>query len=392
MNLKSSTTLPQKFFNSLNTNSFKKNALLIGIWTALIFAAIALRSILLPFMLAALLAFVLNPMVSALSKVRYKNIHIPRAVGVFLVYCILFAIIYIFGVFFAPQIYAEIARLAKEAGENVNQLDEAHLSAIIHRLELFLQGLGLPIELGPRSALGAEHHLFSIDIVQIARTMVANFMSLVQDQSTNIAMQIQLIVASVVGFIFEIFLVLMIAAFILTDTQRIRTFVLSLVPSTKTAAFEKFLIKLDSGLSGVVRGQLLICLVNALLTLIGLLIIKVKFAFLLATIAGIFSLVPIFGSIISTIPIVLIGLTQSFSTAIFALLWVIGVHFLEANIFNPKILGKAAKIHPVIVVLALIAGKHFYGLVGALLAVPFTSILLTIFNFALSKALELDRK
>jgi predicted PurR-regulated permease PerM len=92
------------------------------------------------------------------------------------------------------------------------------------------------------------------------------------------------------------------------------------------------------------------------------------------------SIVPIFGSILSSVPVVLIGLTQDFWTALWVLLWIIGIHQVEANLLNPKIIGVAAKIHPVLVVLALIIGEHYFGLWGALLAVPVLSILQSIFN------------
>src|SRR5207247_10963211 len=61
--------------------------------------------------------------------------------------------------------------------------------------------------------------------------------------------------------------------------------------------------------------------------------------------------------------------------------WIIGIHLLEANFLNPKIMGDAAKIHPVLVVFALIAGEHSYGLVGALFAVPVASIIQTMFVY-----------
>ena len=77
---------------------------------------------------------------------------------------------------------------------------------------------------------------------------------------------------------------------------------------------------------------------------------------------------------------VMIGLTQDFWTALWVLLWIVGIHQVEANLLNPKIIGVAAKIHPVLVVLALIIGEHFFGLWGALLAVPVLSLLQSIFN------------
>jgi predicted PurR-regulated permease PerM len=91
------------------------------------------------------------------------------------------------------------------------------------------------------------------------------------------------------------------------------------------------------------------------------------------------SLIPIFGSILSSIPIVAIALTQSLTLAVEVLLWIVGVHQLEANFLNPKIIGDAARIHPVLVIFSLLVGEHFFALPGALLAVPTMSIAQSLF-------------
>jgi predicted PurR-regulated permease PerM len=61
------------------------------------------------------------------------------------------------------------------------------------------------------------------------------------------------------------------------------------------------------------------------------------------------------------------------------LAWVVAIHQLEANFLNPKIMGDSARVHPVLVVFALLMGEHVAGLVGALLAVPVLSITQTLF-------------
>ena len=118
----------------------------------------------------------------------------------------------------------------------------------------------------------------------------------------------------------------------------------------------------------MIRGQLLICLINGMLTYIGLLIFGVKYALILAGIAATMSLIPIFGSILSSVPIVAVALVSSGSFDIDAAASRCCVDhrhpLVEANFLNPKIIGNAAKIHPVLVVFALIAGEHSYGLVG----------------------------
>src|SRR5262249_27081830 len=79
---------------------------------------------------------------------------------------------------------------------------------------------------------------------------------------------------------------------------------------------------------------------------------------------------------------VLIGLSQSWTTGLGMLLWIIGIHALEAYVLNPKIMGSAARIHPLVVAFALIAGERTFGLVGALFGVPIAAIVVALFDFA----------
>jgi len=177
----------------------------------------------------------------------------------------------------------------------------------------------------------------------------------------------------------------MVAAFILVDLVRIQGFLRSLVPEKYQGDYDRIVTGIDRGLSGVIRGQLVICFINGAFSYVGLLIFHVKYPLLLAGIAATMSLVPIFGSILSSIPIVAIALVSSgtfdVKQGLYVLMWIILIHLIEANYLNPKIMGDAAKIHPVLVVFALIAGEQSYGLVGALFAVPVASIIQTFFVY-----------
>src|SRR5262249_5938129 len=104
----------------------------------------------------------------------------------------------------------------------------------------------------------------------------------------------QKFVTAVVTGIGRLFLVLMVAAFILVDLTRIKGFVRSLVPETYQADYDKIVVGIDRGLSGVIRGQLVICLINGSMTYLGLKLFHVKYPLLLAGIAAVMSLVPIF--------------------------------------------------------------------------------------------------
>src|SRR4029079_14480849 len=115
------------------------------------------------------------------------------------------------------------------------------------------------------------------------------------------------------------------------------------------------------------------------LSAIGFSIFGLKYWPILAVVAAVMSLIPIFGSILSSVPAVAIGLTQSPATAFGVLAWIIGIHQIEANFLNPKIIGDSAKIHPVLVVFSLLVGEHFFQITGALFAVPCMSIAQTVF-------------
>ncbi len=216
---------------------------------------------------------------------------------------------------------------------------------------------------------------------------------LVDDSTSQIGRLIEFARALAVGILqgfVGVMLTLMVAAFISIDLVRLRSSMRSLFPEEARHGFDQFLVMADRGMSGVIRGQLIICAVNGVLTYIGLAILGVRFSLLLAVMAGILSLIPVFGTILSTVPIVAIGLTNGISTGLLALGWILLVHFIEANFLNPKIIGQSAHIHPVIVIFALLAGENAYGLVGALLAVPTASLLLTVFNFVRLRAWRPD--
>jgi len=382
----------QKFIN-FSSPQFKQRAQLIIPWLAIAVGLIMVRSVVLPFVLAALLAYVFHPIVGFLGKIKFKSKPLPRAVSVIIIYLFFIGIIALLCAFFLPQFYMEMVRLVKDATTFINSMDQNTIISFGQKMEDFFRAYDLPLEIvvPPTDSIrpqAAPHktHWISIDLLDISQNLLNDALIYLKSEARNIISSAQTIFIQFISSLFMILLILMITGFLLVDVERIKNFVFSLVPVSDRSAFNDFLKRLDKRLAGVVRGQLTICVVNAVLTLIGLLIFDIKFAFILATIAGIFSLVPIFGSIISTIPIVLVALTMSPLKGLIALAWIAGIHILEANFLNPKIMGNSAQIHPVLILLALLFGERFYGIVGALLAVPIMSVILTIFASMLGRA------
>lgn len=384
----------QRLLALLQDKRARRIGLLALLWVPALVALVAVREVLLPFVLALLIAYVIAPPVRRLAALKLPGgKSLPRWGAVVLLYAAFAAVLWLVGSTFVPQLYREAANMLKESTALLEQVDDDNLAENTRRLEGWLQKMNLPVHLeAPGIESPDELDGFTVDVADIVQGLVRDAKAAARAGAARTLAQLQALVAALIGFVFKTFLVLMLTAFIAADTERIVSFLFTITPVRDRSQLSDLLERIDRGLSGVVRGQLTICLINGVLTLIGLLLLKVKFAFLLATVAAVFSLVPIFGSILSTIPIVIVALSSGLTTAFAALSWIVGIHALEANLLNPKIMGDAAKIHPVLVVLALVVGEHFAGIVGALLAVPLMSILVTIFKAARTRAMQLDEE
>ena len=189
------------------------------------------------------------------------------------------------------------------------------------------------------------------------------------------------IMSALVGLV----VVFLVGGFAMIDAPRLVLAARTNVPARFRPDFDELRIRLDEGLAGVVRGQLIICLVNGVLSTIGFLIFIPEYAVVLGILAGVMSLVPIFGTIISSVPALLVALTISFGHAAGVLAWIMGIHFVEAYVLNPNIIGRQARIHPIVVVFVLIAGEAMYGMKGILLAVPVTALLQALIQFIYSR-------
>ena len=378
----------------------------LAIWAVITIAVLlASREILLPFVLAVVVAYVLTPAVERVEQWR-----VPRWSAVILVYVVTVGGIYASLAAVAPRLGVEMRGLLRELPGMAATIRDEHVPAMRSWLSN-LTGVTPPpptveapatpsravrlvpqkdgtfeLDLGP----GIEVHQvgegrWKIDEAaqqEDAPFEPGKFMSdaasktitYVQRNTMEVIRLGRSILTAVSRAIFIFFMTLMLAAYVMITRERILAFFRSLVFPESRRSFDLLLARIDKGLSGVVRGQILICVVNGVLSALGFWIFDLKYWPILAILAGVMSLVPIFGSILSSIPIVAIALTQSLGVAVEVLLWIVGIHQLEANFLNPKIIGDQAHIHPVLVVFSLLVGEHFFGLPGALLAVPVLSI------------------
>jgi len=111
-----------------------------------------------------------------------------------------------------------------------------------------------------------------------------------------------------------------------------------------------------------------------ILTYVVLLLLGVKFALVLALIAGILELIPFVGPIISAVPAIIIAFSQSPLLAVLVVILYFVVQQLENNILVPKIMQKAVGLNPIITIVVILIGAKLSGIMGAILAVPVATV------------------
>lgn len=389
------------------------------------------REVLPIFILALFLAYILTPLVVWISSIKVLKKQIPRGIAIIFLYLVIITGFSFGGAYFVINLTNEIQILVKDIPSYSKKFSENWVPAVskgVQGITAYLPKVQPAEEIeqedimvqqqedstqreeneaqneitkflqNTRFEIKQNKNGFEIIPNRITKTKpedadlkfdfaeyINEFITDVTENLQNILLNFldlgQVVVFSVISSVFQTFITLMIAAFIIIDHEKILDFFRELFPERFLSRVDIFLQKQNIGLHGVVRGQLIICIVNGFLTGVGLLVLDVKFALTLSLLATVTSLIPIFGVFISSVPIVLMAMTKSIPTALLMLGWILLIHFIEGNILNPKIMGKSAEIHPVLIILALMAGQQTYGIFGALIAVPLFSILQTSFIF-----------
>ncbi len=196
----------------------------------------------------------------------------------------------------------------------------------------------------------------------------------VGDLGGTFASEAVIIVLAVVSSVVDIFLVLVIALYLLLDQQRIRTFGLRLLPARALPHAERVEGEMVRVFGAYVRGQLLLGLVVGVTVAVALSLLGVPYALFLGVFAGVAELVPFLGPIIGAVPAVLVAAFQPFPLVLWVVLAFVVIQQIESNLLFPRISGEAIGVHPLAAMLALLVGLQVGGVVGGLFAVPLAGI------------------
>lgn len=315
--------------------------LVLALWLTITYASLLIE-VLAALFGAFLISLAIRPVADWLGRWR-----VPRAVTVLAVYLLVIAVLALVGALAGTAISSELAQLRQNAPDLV-QVALARLQAIPLIKQVFP----------------------SFDVV------VQNM-----GRGTEVAISTVFDAATSVGHITIVLILVVILAFFFVTDQRIGERVLSTwVPEQHREHISEVATNVTRRLSRWVVAQVLIMIYFTVVYGVGLLVIGVPFALIIAIIGGILELVPFVGGIIALLLSVLAALTVNPTKIIWVVILYAVVTQIEANVIQPRLYSQAVDVHPAVVLIGLFVGAAAGGIFGALLAVPVVVVLVAILS------------
>lgn len=355
------TQAPPPPLNSHRWSYDVRRWVVIGLVVALALFAYFIRETIPILVLAVLVAYLLNPIVTLATK----RLKMPRAAACALVYLVLIAVLIEAGILIVPNIIRQL-------GAVIGDFD-----ALV--IQLIAAGRSLPI---------VSNWAGALDPTEVSAQL--------REEGRVLLEQSPRFVAGAASSLLSLFLVLVLSLYLLIDSERFQARIHAAVPPTYRGDYERIMRELDAVWAGFLRGQILLALIIGVVTTIALTVLGVRNALLLGILAGVLEVVPNLGPILAMVPAVLIAFFQgstnwAIDNTIFALL-VVATYFaiqqLENHIVVPNVLGASVNLPPVLILAGTVVGASLGGVLGIFLAAPVLATARLFFRYVFSKLLE----
>ena len=316
-------------------------AAIVGVLAALfMFLVWPLRVIFAPVALALVVVYLLNPLVTRLEKRGLK-----RGLAVLLIYVAFLAVVSVGLSFLIPVISRQIGGFVEKLPSYVEDATQS--------INRFTARRGWDFKI-------------NVSTEQIRQYVVDNRQAIIGVlggvKSFAFGL-IHVLITLVIGIILSIY--------ILLDLPKIQAGIRQMLPEGRRDEIIGLTEKIGGALGGFFRGQLLVALFVGVASAIGLTLVKIPFAAVVGLIAGVFNLVPLIGPFIGAVPAVILALLDGHpSRALAAAGVLLLVQQIDNHIISPNVMGRTVKLHPITVMLALLAAGSLFGIFGMLLIIP----------------------
>ena len=179
-----------------------------------------------------------------------------------------------------------------------------------------------------------------------------------------------LTITGIFGEIFSFFLILVLIFYIVAKENTIKKLILLIVPKKRQSFAMGCINQIQKKIGLWLTGNLILCFFIFILVYVSLSILNVKYALILALIAGLTQIIPYLGPILGAVPAVFLAFIQSPILSLFVIALYCIIHLVEGNVLFPKIMEKTVGINPLISIIALLVGFKVAGIAGVFLSIP----------------------
>ncbi|MFD2759508.1 AI-2E family transporter [Lentibacillus juripiscarius] len=298
--------------------------------------------LLLPFVIAAFIAYLLYPVV---EKMHQWNI--PKSLAILMIYLLFFG----GGAYLIYRVYPAVIHQLSDLREQLPQLIEMYRNLVYSLYEY-------------TSFLPENIHDNMDELISEFEAYLEDFIAgMVRGFTKIVDMIVIITVIPVLVFYF------------LKDFDTIKNYVKKWIPAKYHERSSALCHAIDEGLGNYIRGQLVVCLFVSLAAFAVFRILDIPYGLLLAIIMGLTNIIPYFGPILGAIPAIAITAATSGKLAIVVAISIFVIQVIDGNLLSPYIVGKSINIHPIAIIFALLLGGQLSGVAGMILAVPVLAVL-----------------
>ncbi len=333
---------------------------ILALTAIIVWLLLKIRVIFPPLVLALLLIYLLNPLVSRLQQRR-----VPRVIGAVLSFVLLFGGLTLAGLLVAPFVSDQFEYFGDRWPEFRVQLAES-VEGFADTID---DRFGFQIDTSQVSCLldaddTTEHGAPTQERCDQVTEQYLDRIRESAGRATEVA-------SSIIEVILIFALGPLLALYLLIDLPHLQRDVLNLVPEHLRAEVSDLGSKIGRAVGGFFRGQLFVAVIVGVLSSIGFAIIDLDFWLVIGAISGFTNLIPLVGPVIGGALGFLVGtVTEGVGTGLWAALVALIVQQIDNHVISPKVMQRAVQLHPVTVMLSLLAGGTLAGFWGVLLAVP----------------------
>ncbi|RXI77039.1 AI-2E family transporter [Levilactobacillus suantsaii] len=319
-----------------------------------------LSAIFTPLLISGILFYLLNPIVKLLERVRFKRLHFNRTAAVAIVFLGLAAVLAGAIAWLVPRLVSQITTLVG----NIPDFAKASESVIRQAVQ--------------------HPWLQQVDVAKYLTQLQSSLAKYAESFMSGLTTGIGTIVGTVTSVTITAVTAPVMLFYMLKDGEKFMPAIRRLLPAKHGEQTLELLSRMNATIARYIGGQILECLFVGIFTAVGYVLVGEKYALLLGVFAGLCNLIPYVGPYIGILPALIVAFTISTSLVLYVIIVVVVVQQIDGNLVYPNIIGRTLKIHPLTIIIILLAAGNIAGLLGMILAIPLYAVVKTVVQYLYS--------